>query len=105
MRYNTSDPLPSLPSISKMKATRPCACGCGFTTTRRFAPGHDARAKGWIIRIVRGVCGFDAMSEGEADGIQALMADEATMKAWRLLEEVTAWVEAQAETEAETEVA
>jgi hypothetical protein len=28
---------------TKAPKTQPCECGCGTTTKRRFAPGHDMR--------------------------------------------------------------
>lgn len=46
--------------ITKPAAPRPpatvrkCACGCGDETTGFFVPGHDARFKGWLLRIERG---------------------------------------------------
>lgn len=30
-----------------------CGCGCGTTTDRRFAPGHDAKLKSTLLRIIR----------------------------------------------------
>lgn len=50
--------LPKLPSSArprKEKAKQPCACGCETPTTGTWAPGHDARARGWALRIHRGV--------------------------------------------------
>lgn len=31
-----------------------CACGCKNPTARTFAPGHDAKLKGAVLKIVRG---------------------------------------------------
>lgn len=31
-----------------------CMCGCGEKTNGYFVPGHDARFKGWLIKIERG---------------------------------------------------
>lgn len=48
--------LPKLPSSArarKERPTQPCACGCETPTTGMWAPGHDARAKGWALRIAR----------------------------------------------------
>lgn len=39
--------------VNKDDRTRLCMCGCGKSTRGRFAIGHDARVKGWIIRAVR----------------------------------------------------
>jgi len=38
----------------KEKAVRPCGCGCGEQVTSFFAQGHDARFKGWMIKVERG---------------------------------------------------
>lgn len=35
--------------------TRDCACGCGNETKSIFAPGHDARLKGQLQRLERGM--------------------------------------------------
>ena len=34
----------------KALGTRSCACGCGATTKSTFAPGHDAKHAGALIR-------------------------------------------------------
>lgn len=31
-----------------------CKCGCGEMTSKHFVPGHDARFKGWMLKIERG---------------------------------------------------
>jgi hypothetical protein len=36
------------------KTVRSCACGCGEETLGYFAPGHDARFKGWLRKIEKG---------------------------------------------------
>lgn len=36
------------------RQTHPCKCGCGEETTAHFVQGHDARFKGWLLRIERG---------------------------------------------------
>lgn len=36
------------------KESRSCVCGCGQQTFGYFAPGHDARFKGWMIKVERG---------------------------------------------------
>ena len=38
----------------KVKEVHPCLCGCGAETTASFAQGHDARYKGWMIKVERG---------------------------------------------------
>lgn len=35
-------------------AWNPCSCGCGEFTARIYAPGHDARSRGMLLRIWRG---------------------------------------------------
>lgn len=42
------------PRVKAEKKVRPCACGCGGQTTGFFVPGHDARFKGWLLKIERG---------------------------------------------------
>jgi hypothetical protein len=44
---------PAPKPISKSDRMRLCMCGCGKSTRGRFAMGHDARVKGWIVRAVR----------------------------------------------------
>jgi hypothetical protein len=34
--------------------TNDCKCGCGGKTASWFIPGHDARFKGWLLKIERG---------------------------------------------------
>jgi hypothetical protein len=36
------------------KEVKPCACGCKEETTSYFVQGHDARFKGWLLKIERG---------------------------------------------------
>lgn len=38
----------------KEKVVRPCGCGCGEQVTAFFAQGHDARFKGWMVKVERG---------------------------------------------------
>lgn len=45
-------PLP-VSTVSKADRSRECMCGCGKSTKGRFAMGHDARVKGWILKAVR----------------------------------------------------
>ena len=44
---------PTPKTVSKNDRTRLCMCQCGRETRGRFATGHDARVKGWIVRAVR----------------------------------------------------
>jgi len=40
--------------VKKEKTVKPCRCGCGGQTTAFFVPGHDARFKGWLIKVEKG---------------------------------------------------
>lgn len=44
---------PAPKKVNKKDRSRNCMCGCGRTTNGRFAMGHDARVKGWIVKAVR----------------------------------------------------
>jgi hypothetical protein len=36
------------------RTVRDCLCGCGEETMSYFVPGHDARFKGWMVKVERG---------------------------------------------------
>lgn len=105
--------LPRLPQISKSttRAWGKCACGCGGGTQSTFVPGHDARQKGIIIRLVRGVMTEADIAEwgGEAVLVATMKAmdDKGRMERWNLTDEVAAYkaevarLEAEAKAEAE----
>lgn len=85
--------LPALPSVSRVRPLFTCSCGCGGTTQRAFVPGHDARLKGIIIRIVRGVMTFDDVKtwaneigrgEQTVAAVKKAMANAALMKRWNI---------------------
>lgn len=42
------------PRTPKVTVLQACACGCGGQTQSSFLPGHDARAKGRMIRALNG---------------------------------------------------
>lgn len=68
--------LPKLPSSArprKAKAKQPCACGCETPTTGTWAPGHDARAKGWALRIERGVMKLSEVPVNEQAGAKYML--------------------------------
>ncbi|MDP9477976.1 MAG: hypothetical protein M3R38_20225 [Actinomycetota bacterium] len=44
---------PAPKTADKNDRTRSCMCGCNRETRGRFAAGHDARVKGWIVKAVR----------------------------------------------------
>lgn len=59
----TNGGLPPLPKMPKSggggnrapKPTKECTCGCKGQTTGAWVPGHDARARGWALRIERAI--------------------------------------------------
>lgn len=66
--------LPKLPKAArKPKPLVPCACGCGSTTTRTFAPGHDSRLKGWVLRVERNIVKLADIPDGERQAVAAHM--------------------------------
>lgn len=82
-------PLPKMPSSAsgarasgekKIKPTRPCACGCGTETKSEWAPGHDARARGWALRIQRGILTIDQVPENERQGANLMLTGAAEGK-------------------------
>ena len=42
------------PKAKKLKKTHDCLCGCGTETLSLYAPGHDARVKGILLKVERG---------------------------------------------------
>jgi hypothetical protein len=71
--------LPELPRMPKGKRSRkarptqPCACGCGTPTTGIWAPGHDARARGWALRITRGMIKMSDVPANEQAGAKLML--------------------------------
>lgn len=49
----------------KLAVTRDCLCGCGLETGSKFRPGHDAKVKGWLTQVERGLYagGFAALPD------------------------------------------
>lgn len=74
-------PLPKLPKSGngsrerKVKPIVDCTCGCGGKTTGAWVPGHDARARGWAIRIERDVIKMSDVPENERPGAKFMLAD------------------------------
>ncbi len=69
-------PLPALPRSArerKPKPTKPCQCGCKTPTTGDWAPGHDARANGWALRIEREVIKLSDVPENEREGAKFML--------------------------------
>lgn len=50
---------------------RPCVCGCGITTKRSWAPGHDGVLSGVAVRATKG---GKRTSGGPREGDGALLA-------------------------------
>lgn len=100
--------LPRLPQMNRTSTTTSwgkCACGCGAGTQSTFAPGHDARAKGVIARIVRGVVTEQWIEENLGTAVLTatlkLMEDKARMTRWNLTNEIAAYKAAIAKAESE----
>lgn len=76
-------PLPKLPKSGngsrerKPKPVQDCTCGCGGKTTGAWVPGHDARARGWAIRIERGLIKMKDVPENEQAGAKFMLKDRA----------------------------
>lgn len=69
--------LPKLPSATRARKDKPskaCACGCGTMTKSEWAPGHDARAKGWALRIERGILEMEDVPANERQGAELMLA-------------------------------
>lgn len=66
-------PLPKMPRLKRLpKAkTNDCRCGCGTKTANKFAPGHDSRLKGWMLRIERGLLKLEDIPDGERQAVEA----------------------------------
>lgn len=90
---STLKALPKLPSLPKLKAkVNYCECGCRGLTGNRFVPGHDARLKGWQIRITRTDANGDTLVQwneipsGEREAVAASLGRTkemlAAMRAW-----------------------
>ena len=84
----TNKPLPTLPTATRIRPTYACRCGCGRPTQSTFAPGHDARLKGLILRQIAGVMTNADIAEwggqATADAVTKAIADKALMKRWNI---------------------
>jgi hypothetical protein len=68
--------LPRIPSSAKPKKAaqqQPCTCGCGTPTAKMWAPGHDARANGWALRIERGLIKMSDVPANEQAGAKHML--------------------------------
>lgn len=52
MTLNTT-PIQSFNQVQQNFAIHSCLCGCGTATKSKFAPGHDCRMKGQLLRAYR----------------------------------------------------
>ncbi len=108
---NNSKRLPSLPSLRRSATfVGKCDCGCGGNTQATFVPGHDAKQKGYVARVVgdlpKGIDPVITLAElGEWGGESVEVAtakaidDKGKMKRWGLTDRVAAWRAALAEEE------
>ena len=89
MNTNKLATLPTLPT-NRTKASTKCACGCGRLTQRTFAPGHDRRMKGLMIRVARNVMTLEDVRDwGGIDTMEAVreaMEDGRLMKRWNIVD-------------------
>lgn len=86
--------LPALPSVPRVRPLFSCACGCGSLTQRTFTPGHDAKLKGIIVRVVRGVMSLedvktwaDEFGRGTqtVEAVRKAMANKGLMQRWNIV--------------------
>lgn len=54
---------PKAPKEKKLSTTQDCLCGCGKETGGKFRPGHDARVKGMLYKVERGLEKFENLPE------------------------------------------
>lgn len=82
-----------------------CRCGCGGNTQATFVPGHDARLKGLVIRVTRGVMTLEDVGTWGGESVEIAVAkamdDKAMMTRWNLTGEVAAYKAEVARLEAE----
>lgn len=80
------------PAAEKPAPLNACGCGCGETTKRNYAPGHDARHAGQVGRWL--VEQGDALTTKQRDAALAPLPSEALKaKALGVLERHTAKAE------------
>lgn len=62
----TNEAAPKQPKEAKPRKKKEpdqrCACGCGTMVHNLFAPGHDAKVHGLLLKVSRGEVGLDAIS-------------------------------------------
>ena len=73
--------MPKLPSTGRARGPRKpkpfvsCACGCETQTRSKWAPGHDARARAWAIRIERDIIKLKDVPANEQAGAKLMLAE------------------------------
>lgn len=55
-------PAPAPVRAPLPRPTRPCRCGCGEQTQGTWVPGHDAKAKGAILAVARGLAPHSSLA-------------------------------------------
>lgn len=70
----TLNAMPMMPRITKAKPVHACACGCGQPTKGTWHPGHDGRANGWAIRVMREIMTIDEVPANELAGCKIMIA-------------------------------
>jgi hypothetical protein len=56
---------------------QPCVCGCeAMSRTGGFAPGHDSKLKGAILRVIKAQGGKGQCFEGEREMVKKLSRDK-----------------------------
>lgn len=73
--------MPTMPSVKCNKPSHPCACGCGMATKATWASGHDGRATGWAMRVMRGHMKLDEVPANERAGCEIMMERAARKEA------------------------
>jgi len=76
VKEGTLPPLPKMPSAArprKPRPTKPCTCGCGGQTAGLWVPGHDARAKGYALRIERDIMKLSDVPANERAGAEFML--------------------------------
>ncbi len=70
--------LPKMPSSKRPRKARPqkpCQCGCGQLTSSQWVPGHDARARGWALRIERDILTMKDVPANEQAGAKFMLEE------------------------------
>lgn len=73
------------------KAAAVCLCGCGRETKGRFAPGHDARLRGVLLRAQAAAHTGDAVQVARSSAELTAMGLQGGTAAQARLEAAIAW--------------